>query len=608
MPFTALPQDLLDTQRVTVGHVRVGPLHLRCVAVYGWPANYSDALARNDALLQQVISIVGDGGVPTIIGGDFNVPPQSLECWSELQKLGYREAFQLWRERFQTCLPATCRGATRHDTVLLPPQLVELAQSASVLLDCHDFDSHAPLKLSFRLPRCAPCRPVWRKPRSWMELGPEPDRVHTIYQGRAGHVDDCIQDCSSSADLDQAFSLWAHTLECSVDLSLKAQHAESPVNFPATNLPRSARGRCQYREVRQRPLPAACPRARQGDYNPPAEALSLKARARTRQVRRLGTFHRSLKTAIQQNRVQDPAVNFQLANEWAAITRASGYGPGFPTWLLHCAHFHVYYAERISWPFAPPPLDWVSDVQSFVRFDCDAAVRLEARHRAKLAAYSVRLDIADGSSRKGFAALKPRSRPPFAAIPVNEKQTGRLVAQPAPDIGRYAMPEPQAFRPDLPVQLPMDCATVLGTAVSEQHGDLLEVRLDSGKVPSQAGFRQDTEASTAKELDRAFIYYWHPIWTRDRGAARTDEAAWPAFFSNMPAAPASAQNCHLDLLDLDLWRESARTLKVRSATGYCGFAMSELRWLPDGPLWHLVAVVPALLKAWVPTAFRTRHG
>ena len=32
VPFTALPQDLLDTQRVTVGHVRVGPLHLRCIA------------------------------------------------------------------------------------------------------------------------------------------------------------------------------------------------------------------------------------------------------------------------------------------------------------------------------------------------------------------------------------------------------------------------------------------------------------------------------------------------------------------------------------------------------------------------------------------------
>ena len=98
-PFQAVPQEVQASQRIAVAHARLGPLHVRCIAVYGWPANHSDARARNDELMCQVLKLVSDGGSPVLIGGDFNTAPQALGCWQSFLRLGYREVFQMWKEK-----------------------------------------------------------------------------------------------------------------------------------------------------------------------------------------------------------------------------------------------------------------------------------------------------------------------------------------------------------------------------------------------------------------------------------------------------------------------------------------------------------------------------
>ncbi|CAE7432363.1 lrrc6, partial [Symbiodinium sp. KB8] len=563
--FHCLATELTESQRVAVAHVRIGPLHVRCIAVYGWPANHSDAAARNDALLCQVLKVVSDGGAPTIIGGDFNTLPQNLACWQQFQAMGYREVFQMWRERFQVHLPATCKGATRHDTVLLPPVLADLAISARVDDTCFDFDAHAPLMVTFKLPA----------------------QVEQAYAVVADRLDHRISVCSSRDELEHAFLEWAQALESAVDSAVRQQHSEDPVTFPTAGLPRNARGRCEYRVAKKKPLPAAAPQARHGDYNPPAEPLTVKARARTRQARRLRTFVSSLQAALHHDRVQVPTVNSQLANEWRAITKASGYGTGFPHWLLQCAHFHEFPALQHNKPFVPPDIEWVRDVCEYVRFDCDHIVKQEARHRAKLAAHVVHLDITDGHSTKGYAALRPQANPPFSAIPVQEAQTGRLIQAIDGTVGLYATSAPAAFRTDLPLDVAGVIATVLGVQESDQHGPLLRVSMPQAPLPSTAEFRQQTEASCASELNRAFTLFWHPIWTRDRGESLSDVEHWTQFCSNLPPAPANTLP-DLDFQDMQLWRASLKQLRVRSATGYCGFSNAELRWLPDSPFRHLL--------------------
>ena len=251
-PFQDLPAEAASTQRACVAFTRIGALHVRCVAVYGWPANHAQAKERNEALMLQVLALISDGGLPTLIAGDFNVRPQSLPCWPSFRALGFQEANELWSGRGHAELPPTCKGSTRHDTALIPPVLLPLLVKISVDVDSWDFDAHAPMQLTFHVPGRAPCRSVWRKPRCWMEFQPSADKVHAAYQATAGHLDDSINAGQTVEYVDTAFQSWASLLENAVDRAMAQQHAENPILFPAASLPKSHRGRCVYRHEKKR--------------------------------------------------------------------------------------------------------------------------------------------------------------------------------------------------------------------------------------------------------------------------------------------------------------------------------------------------------------------
>ena len=586
-PFQGLAPPVAATQRICVAYSRIGALHFRCIAVYGWPANHAQAKQLNDSLLQQVLDIAADGGVPTLIAGDFNVRPQSLACWPAFQNLGYQEVHELWSRRGHTALPPTCKGATFNDTALLPPVLLNLLARATVDDVSCDFDAHAPLRLQFRLPGCSPTRSVWRKPQCWMEFRPSAPKVHEAYQACAGHLDDLLATGSTAEDVDMAFQTWAGLVEDAVDQALAEQHREDPVQFPHGGLPKSHRGRCVYRQIKQRPCPAVARRARHGDFDPPEEAITVQARARTKQVRRLRTFLCSVQSAARRGQGVTPAVHKQLANEWKAICNAHGYGRSFAQWLLAFDHFDVFYSPCPDDLFVPPPETWLREVVDAVQHDCCALTKQEARHRQLLFRYRNHLDVKQGSSKVGYAALRPHARPPFTAIPVQETQAASLQSASGPGVGWYVVPEPAAFNKALPLTCVHGPVTIQAAKEDDAQGQVLQLRFLNGQsLPPHVVLHQDTEASSAAALNRQFMLFWHPIWARDRGPA-LQESAWQDFLDELPTSPPQCQHFTLDLLDLDLWRDHARQLKVRSATGYCGFSNRALRWLPDGPLWHL---------------------
>ena len=212
----------------------------------------------------------------------------------EFQRLGYVELFSFCARRFGLNLPPTCRNSTRHDSVLLPRVFRPLLQSASVDVDCHLFDSHAPVLLTFELPQHNPCKQVWRGPTSWMEFEPNADLAQQSYlQGRAS-VQQCLETCDSRDGLDTAFAQRASVLEASVDSAIQEAHHGDPLRCPFARLPRRAKGRCVYREVKAQALPVTAPSARCGDYSPPDEALSHRSRHKVKQVRRIQAFRKRL--------------------------------------------------------------------------------------------------------------------------------------------------------------------------------------------------------------------------------------------------------------------------------------------------------------------------
>ena len=366
-PFAVTGSAGYDAHRLLVSHVRIGPMHARVVAVYGWPANHTGAAAKNTRLFQEVACLAAESPLPTLIAGDLNTDVTTPPCWPAFQCQGYAELFDLSRRRFGQQLPATCRGSTRHDTALLPPLFQQMLRSAAVDTECHLFDSHAPVLLTFAMPQHNPCKNVWRKPASWSDYAPSASEMEQHYLHMRDALDGRLDACTSRDDLEQAFTCWASTVEAAVDQAIRCGHANDPLRQPAPCLPKKARGRCTYRFVKSQPLHVASPAGRQGDYCPPDEALTFRSRLRVKQVRRLQAFHRHLSKARQAGSGCTATMAHSLLQEWHAICMARGYPPSFETWLLSVACFNEFYVDcctaLVQWLAGPAYLAGFARVQ-----------------------------------------------------------------------------------------------------------------------------------------------------------------------------------------------------------------------------------------------------
>ena len=581
--------------RLVTAHARIGPLHVRVIVAYGWPANHTAAAAKNDQLFSEIAEIVSTSPVPALIGGDFNVDVTALPCWQVFRRMGYAEFFGHFRQRFGVQLPATCRQSTRHDSLLLPYIFQQLLIGGKVDTDGHLFDSHAPLIASFRMPQCNPCKQVWRKPDSWMPLHPDGALVETAYtEGRCA-LAQSLAACSSKDDLEAAFLAWASGVEAAVDAALHQQHAADPLRNPVGTLPRKCRGRCQYRFTKAQPFPIAAPAARGGDYAPPDEALSHRSRHKVKQVRRLQAFTRRL-AATRRAGAISIAQQVSFWREWRAIDRAHGYPPSFQDWILNVASFVEYFpppacVRLVSCADLPalPPSDWLEDVLAYVRFECDAVVRQEQASRLQFKAYCRHLDSAAGL-KSAYAMLRPAPAAPFNAIPVLEKQRARLQCCAHDGWGLYRVDAPEFFRAGCPAHAGDHEAEIGSTVQDEIHGPRLWVRIPSCPLLEDTWLSQHTDASTPRELHRQFLDFWNPVWNRDCGPDTRDLEPWHDFLCSLPECPAAAAELKLELNDLQFWRKHLRSLKIKSSTGYCGFSNAELRWLPDGPLEDLVSL------------------
>ena len=578
--FAGPPAAWKGSCRLVEGMLRIGWFSFRVISVYGFPANRAEAGLRNDELLRLALQTATSDHIPTLIGGDLNVEIQKLPVWEEYCRHGYQELFALWQSRMGLDLPPTCKGSTRHDTLLLPPSFQALLRTAQVDDTSHTFDAHAPLLVDFMVPTCPLVQHRWRMPRTWVSFPYDKQTFGRAYDACQHHVHLALANCVDKDSVDTALATWAQTVEAAVDASLQTANRQDPEAHPTSSLPKSCRGRLTFRPRLKFPLPATVRSAREGDYNPPAEVITNKGKAKVRQARRLQTYLAGLRKAHRAG-TWEPPVCKQLEQEWAAICRARGYEPSFEIWLLNIAHFECFWW---SWP----PLDWLSDVCAYVRYDADVLVKSENRRVAQLSAYQSQLDIRTGYLRGHFASLRDPTRPPISAVPVTEEQTATKVR----DIGHrealYDLRWAQAYKAAAPATVDGSPVEVRGLHLQEDESQLLRLVFPDGAPPTTCCLCQKSEASTGPELHRAFVEFWSPIWLRDRGAARTCPQTWEVFLQRLPPVPAVAQ----ELLSVDLftdkaWLQQVRLLKRRKATGYDGISNDELRSLPAAALLDL---------------------
>lgn len=146
-----LPGHWDETCRLMVSYVQLPTMTIRLICVYGVQHCAPGALAKNRSLWLALSELLACSNLPTLVGGDFNMRPQSSEVWSDLQALGFSEVFEHHQRLYGDMLPHTCDQSTRNDTLLFSRHFADLYRTACVDQN-HHFPRHDPLLVS--LSRC----------------------------------------------------------------------------------------------------------------------------------------------------------------------------------------------------------------------------------------------------------------------------------------------------------------------------------------------------------------------------------------------------------------------------------------------------------------------
>ena len=113
-----LPRELQESRRVTqtVAHTECGPVLF--IGIYGYHQGLPEGMARTDELLRTVASRADRLGLPTVILGDLNFTPDTLDVWPDMRQAGWTDAAELQSSADGQDMQMTFRETSRIDVVL----------------------------------------------------------------------------------------------------------------------------------------------------------------------------------------------------------------------------------------------------------------------------------------------------------------------------------------------------------------------------------------------------------------------------------------------------------------------------------------------------------
>ena len=321
---TPLSPEQEASCRISECFVRVGPVEIKVVVIYGWPTGTPEAAARNNLLLAWAYERVTASSIPAIIGGGFNTPPQSLPVWNSFAQLGWVEAGQFVAQAFGYNLPNTCKGATRNDTFILPPVLQQFVVGADVLSEAMLFDSHAPMRLMMRFPGRLPPVLHWKLPKAFSDFDLPVPELSKAYQSPS-RTNCCLAEVADDQGL-VALRTWSAAVEEAASSVLCARAAQEPHLQWPTSLPTAYSGRCRPRERVERIMPQLPRRARSGHPEPCSESTSIRSKQKLRQWRRLHVLQQGVRKL--QSSVQGPAYTVLLRPQDTRVDFLLGFSLG----------------------------------------------------------------------------------------------------------------------------------------------------------------------------------------------------------------------------------------------------------------------------------------
>ena len=242
----------------------------------------------------------------------------------------------------------------------------------------------------------------------------------------------------------------------------------------------------------------------------------------------------------------------------------------------------------LAWPFVHhfpvdfPEVEWLASLAQLLEYDCEAFVAQEARVRKQSFRLATSYDEQHNHSRQGFHSLKKPSKPPFQAISAVISQA----VQKAESVGQgeylLRVPRPQEFRIGCQVMFEDAEGLVVSVDTAQVH-----VAFGDELVPPEGTLVQEHGDCTARELHCGFKDFWEKYWSRDSLVESLSLDSWEAYQAIIARYPKPWPELAINMLDTTVWQKVIRRARKRSATGACGFAVSDLQLLPPLAITHL---------------------
>ena len=580
-----IPVVLEQSQRFTSCVVRLGNKEILVVAIYGFATRYMEGKRPNDLLLASVASFIESVGLPFLICGDFNEPPVKLASFQYFKDLGAVEAFQWFESRFGETLPPTCAGSTRNDTAIIHPSLIPSISTMSVQSQ-HQFDIHTPLFIEFDVCRIEQPLSRWQLPKNWAFLAPPPGVIHDFYERMDFTSVFSEEDTDQSEGVQNAFKIWSEHVESAIDRSLSFLHRQDPVKHQYDGLPNAYKGRCKLQCPKKPERVPLVKSDRHGGYMPPSEVFGPQARLKIRQVRRLQSLYRRLKS-LPLHLTNNPSDARLLADafmEWKKIRTAKGYGHCWQNWILSFEAVPFLNTQL-------PSVETLEVVLQITKIDCDYACHEESKKRSDAFKTRMKIDQEHDFSRMTYKIIRSKEALDLKEVPVDFTIAYSLYR---------CRDKSSSLRLEQDFEIPKHARVMLGDAhivVTSQQDRKVTFKVQDGNVSPRGLMRIQFTALTNSEITDEFARFWKPFWQRDSPAEQFDDTTWQGFLrmldsSNLPAIPQIA----LDLHDPKRLMKVIKKLPSGKAVGPCGWSNDELKCLPFCSIVDLARIFEAVSK------------
>ena len=578
-PRSGFTDMLWETQRISMAIVRLGGREVLFISVYGFANRYREGKKPNDLLSASLIPVITEVGLPFCILGDFNEPPGRLPSFQFFRDMGGWEAFTWYQAKTGILLPATCAGSTRNDTAIIHPWLLQFVHSMEVSSDVV-FEPHSPLCMTFKFEDSQINSFTWNLPKSWAPYCPDATIIHEEYEPVDFNALEQQYRQQKTGFIDAAFLTWSRAVESAVDKALVRAHVSDPQRHVKPGLHASFKGRCCFEKKFVEVAQSRVKSDRHGGYTPPSEVFTLRSRLKVRQVRRLKSLVRRLKsldsTFGQHGYREDGMMAAQ--KEWDAILSAKGYGNKWSNWIL--AFDAVAYL-----PMTVPDVETIDLVTQITEHDCNCACVEESRCRRNRFRASIQFDQEHDFSKLSYKIVKAKKTLQLCDVPIQRKVGAKLMRS---RVGATALWLDEIIHIPSHSSLQFNDATL---EFLEQQGQKIFFRHVSGRLGPTGTLCATFHAVTDGEILHEFEKFWKPYWQRDERQEQFQDETWEPFMRKMeqgflPKFPAIS----MDMDNTKAWMALIRKLPANKAVGPCGWSNEELKSLPEICIADLVRI------------------